>query len=84
MYTGLDFMEPIVNDTVQGEPASRPNMDQVVARFDLLLGSLSTWKLRGRLPQRNEFWLVRWFRGIGQTFRTILHILTLRPALPHP
>ncbi|EIW62679.1 uncharacterized protein TRAVEDRAFT_113187 [Trametes versicolor FP-101664 SS1] len=84
VYTGLDFMEPIVNDMVQNEPASRPNMDQVVARFDLLLGSLSTWKLRARLPQRNEFWLVRWFRVIGHTFRTIFHILTLRPALPHP
>lgn len=84
MYTGLDFMEPIVGDMVQDEPASRPNMDEVVARFDLLLGSLSTWKLRARLPQRNEFWLVRWFRVIGHTFRTIFRILTLCPALPSP
>ncbi|EIW62688.1 uncharacterized protein TRAVEDRAFT_69009 [Trametes versicolor FP-101664 SS1] len=84
VYTGLDFMKPIVDDMVRDEPASRPNMDQVVARFDLLLGSLSTWKLRARLPQRNEYWMVRLFRAIAHTFRTIFYILTLRPALPSP
>lgn len=73
-----------MNDMVQDEPASRPNMDQVVARFNVLLGSLNTWKLRARLPQRNEFWLVRYFRVVAHAFRTIFSVLTFRPAIPRP
>ncbi|KAI0775850.1 kinase-like domain-containing protein [Trametes elegans] len=81
-FSGLEFMQPLVDDMVQEEPASRPTMDQVVARFDVLLGSLSSWKLRSRLPQRNEFWLVRWFRVTAHAFRTLHYLLTFRPALP--
>ena len=83
-YEGLDFMRPLVDDMVQDEPANRPTIDQVVSRFDILMGSLSTWRLRARLPQRNEHWLVRTFRGLAHVFRTIYWILTRRPALPRP
>ncbi|KAI0325242.1 hypothetical protein GY45DRAFT_1261218 [Cubamyces sp. BRFM 1775] len=83
-YKGLDFMKPLVDDMIQEEPDNRPNMDQVVARFDLLLGSLSTWRLRSRLAMRTEPWIVRVFRAVAHTYRTLIYILTRRPALPRP
>ncbi len=81
-YEGLDFMQPLVSDMVQDDPEKRPTIDEVVGRFDILMGSLSTWRLRSRLPMRGEHWLMRSFRAIAHVFRTIYYILTLRPALP--
>ncbi|TBU31675.1 hypothetical protein BD311DRAFT_752237 [Dichomitus squalens] len=83
-FEGLDFMAPLVNDMVHDEPTSRPTLEDVVARFDLLLGSLSTWRLRSRLAVKGEHWLVWSFRVIAHSFRTLFYILTFRPALPRP
>lgn len=83
-YGCLEFMRPLVDDMVQEEPAKRPTVDDVVVRFDILMGSLSSWRLRGRLPPRNELWLFRAFRAIAHAFRTVYYILTFRPALPRP
>ena len=83
-YTGLEFMQPLVDDMVQEEPTMRPNMDQVAARFDDILGSTSNWTLRSRLPPKNEIWLFRYYRVIRHVFHTIFYILTRRPALPRP
>ena len=77
-------MKPLADDMTQEEPNNRPNMDQVVARFDLLLGSLSTWRLRSRLAMRSEHWIVRVLRVVAHTYRTLIYILTRRPALPRP
>ncbi|TBU31671.1 kinase-like domain-containing protein [Dichomitus squalens] len=83
-FEGLEFMVPLVNDMVHDEPANRPTMEQVVARFDVLMGSLSTWRLRSRLAVKGEHWSIRSFRVVVHTFRTLCYILTFRPALPHP
>ncbi|KAJ8463347.1 hypothetical protein ONZ51_g10315 [Trametes cubensis] len=83
-YTGLEFMQPLVDDMVQEEPTMRPNMDQVAARFDDILGSTSNWTLRSRLPRKDEIWLFRYYRVIRHVFHTIFYILTRRPALPRP
>ncbi|KAH9858858.1 hypothetical protein C2E23DRAFT_872898 [Lenzites betulinus] len=79
-----ELLESIIDGMVQDEPANRPSMDQVDARFDLLLGSLSTWKLRVRLAFRREIWLIRIVRVVQHTFRIIYYVLTRRPALPRP
>ncbi|EJF57672.1 hypothetical protein DICSQDRAFT_91991 [Dichomitus squalens LYAD-421 SS1] len=83
-YRGLEFLQPLIDDMVQDEPAKRPTIQQVVWRFELLRGSLSTWRLRSRLATRNEDWLVRSLRVIAHVFRTVLYVLTFRPALPVP
>ncbi|KAI0364338.1 hypothetical protein BV20DRAFT_1047243 [Pilatotrama ljubarskyi] len=81
-YTGLDFMNPLIEDMVQHEPSKQPTMDQVAVKFDMIMAGLGTWKMRARLPRRDEVWLVRWYKAIVHTFRTIYYILTRRPALP--
>ncbi|OSD07009.1 hypothetical protein PYCCODRAFT_1464131 [Trametes coccinea BRFM310] len=83
-YRSLEFLTPLIDDMVQDEPSKRPTIDDVAARFDFLLGSLSWWKLRSRLPQRDEHWLMRPFRIFAHVFRTIRYILTFRPVLPKP
>ncbi|TBU31673.1 kinase-like domain-containing protein [Dichomitus squalens] len=83
-YRGLDFMQPLVDEMVQTEPGKRPTIQQVVSQFELLMGSLSTWRPRSRLATRNENWLIRSIRVIAHAFRTIFYVLTLRPALPKP
>ena len=77
-------MKPLVDEMVQEEPSNRPTIDQVAARFGLLMGTLSTWRLRSRLPFRGELWLIRYFRAIAHAFRTIYYVVTFRPALPRP
>ncbi|TBU48088.1 kinase-like domain-containing protein [Dichomitus squalens] len=83
-YRGLDFMQPLVDEMVQTEPGKRPTIQEVVSRFELLMGSLSTWRLRSRLATRNENWLIRSIRVIAHAFRTIFYVLIFRPALPKP
>ncbi|THH17972.1 hypothetical protein EUX98_g9032 [Antrodiella citrinella] len=40
-FAGFEFMSSLVNDMVQDDPSKRPTIDQVVARFDQLIHSLS-------------------------------------------
>ncbi|KAF9455576.1 kinase-like domain-containing protein [Collybia nuda] len=51
---GLDFMKPLLQDMCQDDPLKRPTMSEVVARFSVLLKSLSTWRLRSRLVSKDE------------------------------
>ncbi|KAI9067306.1 hypothetical protein FKP32DRAFT_1588665 [Trametes sanguinea] len=83
-YLGLDFMKSLVDEMVQEEPSKRPTIDDVAAHFDSLVQSLSAWKLRSRLPQRDEHCLLRPFRVVAHFCRTLYYILTSRPALPRP
>ncbi|TRM59178.1 hypothetical protein BD626DRAFT_539448 [Schizophyllum amplum] len=48
---GLEFLRPLVNDMCQAEPTVRPCMDHVVDRFESIVGSLSSWKLRSRVSK---------------------------------
>ncbi|KAF8647095.1 hypothetical protein AX16_006929 [Volvariella volvacea WC 439] len=47
-YRGFEFMWPLVNDMVQSDPSRRPNMDEVVARFEDIRRRLTTSHLRAR------------------------------------
>ncbi|KAJ7450715.1 kinase-like domain-containing protein, partial [Mycena galericulata] len=40
------FLEPLVNDMIQPDPAQRPTIGQVNERFDELCRKLSSWHLR--------------------------------------
>ncbi|KAI0645829.1 kinase-like domain-containing protein [Trametes meyenii] len=81
-YQDLDFLKPLVDEMVQDEPAARPTMEHVTARFDLLLDSLSSSQLRSRLVPRNELRILGYVRAVAHAFRTLYYICTFRPALP--
>jgi len=81
---GVEFIQPLVDDMVQDDPAKRPTIDQVVVRFADMSGKLGSWHLRSRLIPRDEYWIVRMYRSIRHIFRTIGYIITRRPAIPTP
>jgi len=77
-------MQPLVYDMVHDDPAKRPTIAQVAARFSEIRGTLGHWTLRSRLVKRDEIWIIRMFRSIRHVYRTIWYILTRRPAVPTP
>lgn len=58
-------MELLVADMVKTNPARRPTMDRVVARFSEIRSKLSTWKLRLRMARRFELCPVTAWRSVG-------------------
>ncbi|TFY60134.1 hypothetical protein EVG20_g7533 [Dentipellis fragilis] len=83
-YYGFGFMEDLVSDMTHKDPLKRPKIDEVVARFAKIRGSLSTRKLRSRTTRRKEVGIVTFFRLGAHYARTARFILTRKPAIPDP
>ena len=47
-------MKPLVADMIQPDPAKRPEMDEVITRFDAIRRGLSFRKLRSRVVDVDE------------------------------
>ncbi|KAI0633259.1 kinase-like domain-containing protein [Trametes polyzona] len=82
--SSLDFMKPLIADMIQDDPAKRPTMDEVVARYAKLVESLSTWKLRSRITHKKDSNIAGFYRSIRHVYRTAEYILSRRPAIPTP
>ncbi|TFY55493.1 hypothetical protein EVJ58_g8216 [Rhodofomes roseus] len=83
-YRGFEFMQTLVADMVQRDPAKRPTIAEVESRFDEAFRTLSKWKLRSRLVQKNEIILERAIYGIGHIFRTAKYVVKRLPPVPTP
>jgi len=83
-YRGFEFLEPLVSEMIREDPATRPSMDEVVARFDKIRAKLGDWKLRGRLVKKQEDGLVAFAKDVRHVFRTIKFIARRYPAVPTP
>jgi len=81
---GLEFIEPLIADMVQDDPTKRPNMDEVVAEFEVIRKGLSTSKLRSRLVERNENPIVGFFRSIAACLRRMKYVIRRIPPVPTP
>ncbi|KAJ7162164.1 hypothetical protein C8R46DRAFT_904157 [Mycena filopes] len=79
---GLHFVEPLINDMVQDDPAKRPTMDEVVRGFDDICARLSTSQLRGRAHKRKTLPIVVFFRSFGYWARRIRFTIARVPAVP--
>jgi hypothetical protein len=77
-------MEPLVADMVQEDPSKRPNIDNVVAEFEVIRLGLSNSKLRSRLVDRGEHPIMGFFRGLAGWIRRIKYIVKRLPPLPTP
>jgi hypothetical protein len=75
-------MDQLIADMTNVDPLKRPTMDEVSARFDKILQSLSSWKLRSRAKRRDEIFLQTPLRAIPYWIRRINFVLTRTPALP--
>jgi hypothetical protein len=59
-------------------------MVEVVKRLSEIKTKLSTWKLRSRLPRKNEIWPVTAFRTVRHWYRTVGYVLGRKAAIPEP
>ncbi|KAL4068187.1 hypothetical protein J3A83DRAFT_4359948 [Scleroderma citrinum] len=80
----FEFMKDLLADMTQEDPSKRPNIDEVVARFETIRKSLTPLKLRSRVVDKQE-------STVGEAFRTVLHwarqlgyAARRLPAIPPP
>ncbi|KAK7448440.1 hypothetical protein VKT23_013703 [Stygiomarasmius scandens] len=81
----MDFMSPLVADMTQDDPVKRPNIDEVVSRFDEIVRGLSFFKLRSRFWPgfRKEGFLARVFWIIPRHFISqVINVIGRYPAIP--
>ncbi|KAG2364053.1 hypothetical protein BDR07DRAFT_1280698 [Suillus spraguei] len=76
------FMEPLVSDMTQTDPTRRPTMDEVMSRFVPTYNALSPWKLRSRAVMKEEWIIMRPFRGLFHWLRCIRFLWRRLPAIP--
>ncbi|KAJ7162140.1 hypothetical protein C8R46DRAFT_1282644 [Mycena filopes] len=78
---GFEFMKPLVDDMVQTDPTLRPDIDEVVTRFAEIQKDLSSWTLRSRVLDKQEFpYLPQ--RVVGHWYRRIRSVIMRVPAIP--
>ena len=75
-------MEDLVADMVQDDPTKRPNMDEVVERFEVIRKGLSSWKLRSRVVHKNDHPVAGVYRAIAHWIRRIGFIVRRVPPVP--
>lgn len=79
---GFEFMKPLVDEMVQDDPKKRPNMDEVVARFETIQASLSSWKLRSRVVPRKDMFYHGIIHGAKHWIRRIGFVVKRVPPIP--
>ncbi|KAH0828134.1 hypothetical protein J3R83DRAFT_3809 [Lanmaoa asiatica] len=79
---GFEFMEPLVRDMIQADRTKRPNMEEVVVRFDKIRQSLSGWKLRSRVVDDEEDTFERVTRTVSYWIRRVTFVARGVPPIP--
>jgi hypothetical protein len=79
---GFNFMNDLVNDMVQDDPAKRPSMDEVVRRFEDIRQRLSGYKLRSRVARRKDGTLKNIYRSVSHIGQLVRYSLSGLPAIP--
>ncbi|KAJ7461288.1 kinase-like domain-containing protein [Mycena galericulata] len=79
---GLEFMEPLVADMVNSDPALRPTMDEVVNRFEEIVARLSSWKLRSRVVHEKDVFGV--VHSNSHWLRRLQLVIGRYPPIPMP
>lgn len=77
-------MKPLVADMIQADPAKRPNMDEVVSRFEEIRRRLNGRKLRARAADIDEDLFDRVARTASHWTRRIGFVARGIPAIPNP
>ena len=75
-------MKPLIGEMMQADPAKRPKMNDVVARFDDIRRGLSQRKLRSRVVDVNEDVFERVVRTASHWKRRIWFVARGVPAIP--
>ena len=75
-------MKPLVANMIQPDPAKRPEMDEVITRFDAIRRGLSFRKLRSRVVDVDEDLFERVVRTTSHWKRRIGFVARRVPAVP--
>ena len=75
-------MKPLLADMIQPDPAKRPEMDEVITRFDATRRGLSFRKLRSRVVDVDEDLFERVVRTTSHWKRRIGFVARRVPAVP--
>ncbi|OJA09387.1 hypothetical protein AZE42_06820 [Rhizopogon vesiculosus] len=82
VYRGLSFIEPLISDMLQDDPAKRPTMNEVMSRFKPTYEALSPWKLRSRAVMKKEWFIMRPFYDLFHWLRCLQFLWRHLPAIP--
>lgn len=83
-YDGFEFMQDLVNEMTHINPAKRPLIEDVVAKFSRIRESLSGFKLRSALTSKHEPSLFTMFRRAKQALLTAHYVFSRKAAIPDP
>jgi serine/threonine protein kinase len=83
-YDGFEFMQGLVNEMTHSNPARRPLIEDVVAKFYHIRKSLSEIKLRSPLVSRHEPSLFAIFHHAKQALLTLQYMFLCKAAIPEP
>jgi hypothetical protein len=79
---GFEFINDLIADMTQDDPAKRPTMDVVVDRFNRIRQGLTNTKLRARIPDRNEGSIKSLYRHLSHLGRRVQYTISGLPAVP--
>jgi hypothetical protein len=82
----LEFIEPLVAEMMQDYAAKRPNMDEIVAKFEVIRSGLSDSQLRSRVGEagENRHGVVGYLRSVAAWGRRNKFVINGVPAIPTP
>jgi hypothetical protein len=75
-------MDELVGAMTAVDPAKRPTIEGVIAKFSLIRDLLSEWKLRSLITSRRDPTLITSFRYTRHAIRTAQYIVLQKPAIP--
>jgi len=81
-HKGFEFMDTLVAEMVQDDPAKRPTMGEVARRFDGISETIDTKKLRSRLVSRDERSDEAMVNFVLHWYRRLKYALQGYPAIP--
>ncbi|KAK7692287.1 hypothetical protein QCA50_003912 [Cerrena zonata] len=86
VYTGCEFLQPLVDAMREPDPQKRFKIEQVIERYNKILKSRWWWQLRARVLWKNdEKWVDERIADFTRhLFNTVGYILTFKSALPKP
>ncbi|KAJ7153520.1 hypothetical protein C8R43DRAFT_1235480 [Mycena crocata] len=79
---GFGFMKTLLEDMCRDDPKARPNMTEVVSRFETIRLGLGELKLRARVAPKTEFFPAGILRSIDHWIRQSVPIFKRIPAVP--
>jgi len=79
---GLEFLEPLIKDMVQDDPSKRPDMNEVVRRFEDIRKELSYSQLRTGLVFRSSVNRKRLRRAFTHWLQRLRYIILRLPPVP--